>query len=551
MSKRVGIWIRVSTEDQAKGDSPKHHEHRATSYAEVKGWNVVEVYHLEAVSGKSVINHPEAQRMIADIKRGHINGLIFSKLARLARNTRELLEFADIFKQANADLMSLDESIDTSSPAGRFFYTLIAGMAEWERAEIGSRVKASVSTRAKLGKSLGGEAPYGYKWENKELVLDPEEAPIRKLIHELFAEQKRKRTVAAILTKQGYRTRRGGKFSDTSIDRMLRDPIAKGMRRVNYTESLGDGKHWKTKPKEEWVFVEVPRIISDELWENCNRILDEMNKNKGKVRRKGVHLFSGILECECGAKMYMRTQSPKYVCPNCKNKVNPDDLEDIFHGQLERFLFSDTEIQGHLDKEKLLLNDKEELLEVQRKEYQKLKHKVDNLFELYHEGQISKEAFKEQHTPIYTAQTQVEQSMNELQGQIDALGMQSIDNVQVLSDAQNLHKMWHTFTKEEKKAIIEAITLSIVVGKEDIAINLMYIPSIAAGSDHSNANALEGGPDALRAPGPPESGEVPDQEATFFSGIPLNITTMQRTLRDSSTQSGRNSRGNPPSPSPD
>ena len=95
----VGVWIRVSTDDQARGESPHHHMERAKAYAGIKGYEIRETYDLAGVSGKSVKDHAEAKRMLQDIKRGHIKGLIFSKLARLARNTKELLDFAETFQK--------------------------------------------------------------------------------------------------------------------------------------------------------------------------------------------------------------------------------------------------------------------------------------------------------------------------------------------------------------------------------------------------------------------------------------------------------------------
>jgi site-specific DNA recombinase len=203
-SKNVGIWIRVSTEDQAQGDSPEHHLERAKSYAAARGWTVKETYDLAGQSGKAVMEHPEAKRMMKDIERSHVSGLVFSKLARLSRNRRELEDFSDFFRKHNADLISLSEAIDTSTAGGRMFFHLLGVFAQWEREEITERVNASVLTRAKLGKSINGSAPYGYQWKDRKLVIHPAEAPIRRKAYELFLQHRRKGVVAKLLNAAGY-----------------------------------------------------------------------------------------------------------------------------------------------------------------------------------------------------------------------------------------------------------------------------------------------------------------------------------------------------------
>ncbi len=174
------------------------------------------------------MEHPETKRMLKDVRSGEINGLVFSKLSRLARSTKELLELADIFKSAKANLVSISENIDTSTPSGMLFFTVISAMAEWEREEISNRVSSSIPIRAKLGKPLGGQAIFGYSWRNKEYVINESEAPIRKLICEIFLRTRRKKTTADELNKLGYCTRKGALFSDTTVTRLLRDTTAKG-----------------------------------------------------------------------------------------------------------------------------------------------------------------------------------------------------------------------------------------------------------------------------------------------------------------------------------
>lgn len=475
-SKRVGIWIRVSTEDQVRGESPEHHERRARLYAEAKGWNVVEVYRLDAMSGKTVKEYPETKRMLADIASGHITGLIFSKLARLARNTKELLDFAEIFRDLNADLISLAESIDTSTPAGRLFYTMIAAMAQWEREEIAARVAASVPIRAKMNKHLGGQAPFGYQWKEGKLIPDPTEGPIRKLMYELFREHQRKKTVARTLNERGYRTRNGSQFTDTTITRLLRDPTAKGVRRANYTFSKDDKKAWELKPESEWVLHEIEAIISEDLWNEVNAILDVQQEKGKRPARQVVHLFAGLTYCGCGQKMYVPSNTPKYVCYDCRNKIPVVDLEGVFHEQIKNFFFSRAEIAYHLSQANAVIHEKEELLLVLDKEQKKLTGEMDKLYELYQGGAIDKAGFGRKYHPLAERQQQLEDEIPKAQAELDVLKISHLSQEEIIAGARDLYSRWPELPHEEKRRIVEAITDRIVIRGDEVEINLFYAP---------------------------------------------------------------------------
>ena len=169
-------------------------------------------------------------------------------------------------------------------------------------------------------KATGGIAPFGYRWSNGRLMVDEMEAPVRKLIYELFIKHQRKKTVAKLLNDLGYRTRNGSLFSDTTIDRLIRDTTAKGIRIENERE------------------IRVEAIVESELWERANNFLGQ------KQTKQPTHLFIGYLFCICGGKMSVPSNSDKYFCLNCKKKITSNDLEEIFVSQLKEFEIDNSEL---------------------------------------------------------------------------------------------------------------------------------------------------------------------------------------------------------------
>src|SRR4051794_37334090 len=106
-------------------------------------------------------------------------------------------------------------------------------------------------------KPISPRTPYGYAWREGTLVPNPVEAPVRKMIYELLVQLRRKKAVARALNEGGYRTRDGAEWSDTSIERLIRDPTAVGWYRSKSTAP-----------------VQVQAIVSEDLWKECNTFLD-------------------------------------------------------------------------------------------------------------------------------------------------------------------------------------------------------------------------------------------------------------------------------------
>lgn len=474
-NKNVGIWIRVSTEKQVEGESPEHHEARARQYAEAKGWNVVTIYRLDAMSGKSIMDYPETRRMLKDIHAKTISGIIFSKLARIARNTKELLEISELFREQKADLISLAEAIDTSSPAGRLFFTVIAAMAQWEREEIAERVAASVPVRAGLGKSTGGAATFGYQWVDNQLVISEAEGPVRKLMYEIFLRTKRKKTTATELNKLGYRTRNGSLFTPTTIERLIKDSTAKGMRRANYTKSLGEGKHWLVKPQSEWVMVSCPAVVDAAIWDECNALLEQNTKKRSPGPRT-KYLLAGYVQCSCEEKMYVYSNNPIYKCKKCGRKIHVADIDEIYHEQLKSFLLTDTDVETATAKSETMIAEKETLLKTIQGEYDKLLRRAEKQTSLRIDGELSKEEFATFYRPVQERLRQIEAQLPELEADIDFLKIQSLSTDVVMQEAKDLYQNWPTMPMEEKRSIVETITDKLIISDDSINISLSYLP---------------------------------------------------------------------------
>jgi DNA invertase Pin-like site-specific DNA recombinase len=224
-------YCRVSSQDQVEGTSLDAQRDQIEAYAKMKNVELVAVFIDAGVSGgKPISGRPEGRKLVELLGRGEIEAVIIVKLDRAFRNTVDCLQTTELWEEKGISLHITDlggNSVDTSSPAGRFMLTVLAAAAEMERGMIRDRCNSGRKVKKAQGFRIG-EIPYGYdledpeNLENTRLKENPREQEILCMVQRLREQGQSLRAIAESLNEQGIQAKKGGAWSYGQIQSLLK-----------------------------------------------------------------------------------------------------------------------------------------------------------------------------------------------------------------------------------------------------------------------------------------------------------------------------------------
>lgn len=221
--KRACVYTRVSTDAQGEDGkvSLPEQERMAKACIESKGWLYVKTYEDNGFTGRNT-NRPGLQEMLTDVRNGEIDVIVIFKLDRLSRKQRDTLAIIeDDLLHNNVDLVSLNETLDTTTPWGRAMIGILSSFNQMESENIALRTTVGRYATARNGGYAGGKPPLGYRPVNGTLEIVPEEAEIVRKVFALRKEGKTLQGIADELNKAGYRSKKGKEFKHSAVQAIL------------------------------------------------------------------------------------------------------------------------------------------------------------------------------------------------------------------------------------------------------------------------------------------------------------------------------------------
>lgn len=224
--KAVG-YTRVSSQEQIQGTSLDNQRMQIKAYAAMKGIELVAILADAGVSGgKPLTDRPAGRELVEALNSGRADSIIITKLDRGFRSASDCLINVEVWEKTGVSLHILNlggQTIDTSTPTGKFFITIMAGAAELERNLIKERCNEGRKARRSEGKRIG-EVPYGWKLatDGKSLLEAPEEQEALELIRSMKANGHALRAIASELNRRRLVAKKGGLWTHGQVQSVLR-----------------------------------------------------------------------------------------------------------------------------------------------------------------------------------------------------------------------------------------------------------------------------------------------------------------------------------------
>ena len=311
-----------------------------------------------------------------------------------------------------------------------------------------------------MDKFKRGQAPFGFRWQGGQLVLEEGEAVVRRRAADLFLKLKSMGAVARELNAAGDVTRRGkGKWTDVQVARILECPSAIGIYEIRRSAEEMSGGRRKTG-KGERSTVECEPILTREVWDKVAALIKGKRAKRSPDSEEKAPL-SGLVWCGCGQKMMIPSGSGKFACPKCSSQIAAADLEAIFADDFAELIATHPVLAGAMEETPARRAWLSEIarLDGELEDAMRQRAAVERMFT---EAAISKERFEELHVPL-------ESRVRE--GELKVAGLRKkLATVAAQPSKVPWQSLWPTLPEPRRRRIILTFVSAFVVGTDEVEI---------------------------------------------------------------------------------
>ena len=314
---RVTFYARVSTDRYEQLNSLENQVMYFENFIkEQENWTFVDGYVDEGISGTSVKKREDFLRMVDDAKKKKFDLILTKEISRFSRNTLDSIKYTQELLSCGVGVHFLSDNINTFQPDSELRLTIMSSIAQEEIRKLSERVRFGYKRSVEKGIVPGSNNIYGYTKNKGKLVIDEEQAKFIRLIFETYVSENIgvHRLGFKLFEEYGVTNYSGKPIAGTVIKNIIRNPKYKGYfcAHKETTVDYHDRKRKRFK-RDEWIVYKdnetCPPIVSEELWDKANEILDARSKKHDQINKNNKYNkfpFSGLMHCHFDGATFVR-----------------------------------------------------------------------------------------------------------------------------------------------------------------------------------------------------------------------------------------------------